>query len=169
MSLCPVFLRSSVYKRHTFVFIVLFDVCELQGIEPSIRRHHEQGRTNVFISYVDLQLYVSLFVLLFGLYSLTHSQFFFSSMSGHFRFNIYQLDMSHCIRKQQNAWAKTKAQISFAVAVQRLCFHCTDSTILLLTSEITSFCDYIQAGLRQTWSEHILLIFSRTGSYVIYK
>ena len=53
-------------------------------------------------------------------------------------------------------------------ADQRLCFRCTDSTILLLLkSEISSFwlaSVTKQAGLCQTWSEPKLLVFLFTGS-----
>ena len=46
---------------------------------------------------------------------------------------------------------------SYCEAHQRLCFHCTDSTILLpLKSEISSFLPAsvdVQPGLCQTWSE----------------
>ena len=55
-------------------------------------------------------------------------------------------------------------------ADQRLCFRCTDSTILLLLiSEISSVYPAsvtVQAGLCQTLSGPKLLVFSRAGSIV---
>ena len=54
---------------------------------------------------------------------------------------------------------------------QRLCSRYTDSTIpLLLKSEISSFQPAsvtVHAGLRRTWSETKLFVFSRTGSYIL--
>ena len=55
---------------------------------------------------------------------------------------------------------------SNCTADQHLCFRCMDSTILLLKSEISSFepaSVTVQACLSLTWSEPILLVFSRTG------
>ena len=55
-------------------------------------------------------------------------------------------------------------------AYQRLCFRCSDHTILLLLkNEISSFqlaSVTVQAGLCQTLKEPKLLVFSRTSSYV---
>ena len=63
--------------------------------------------------------------------------------------------------------SKTKAQISFAITDQRLCFHCTYSTVSLLSkSEISSLSPSFvleQLGLCWTCSETTLLVFSRRG------
>ena len=60
---------------------------------------------------------------------------------------------------------------SNCTADQRLCFRDTDSTIpLLLKYKISSLLPSsvtVQADLCQTCSETTLLVFSRTGSYVI--
>ena len=59
---------------------------------------------------------------------------------------------------------------SNCTADQRLCFRCTDGTILLLKSEISSFepaSVTVQACFCRTWSEPKLLVFSRIGSFFI--
>ena len=58
-------------------------------------------------------------------------------------------------------------------ADQRLCFRYTDSTFppLLIPKFSRSWVSSVtvQAGLCRTWSEPKLLIFSRTGSYILQK
>ena len=82
----------------------------------------------------------------------------FSVMMGWSHGSGYQL--SRIIENQIFAFAKTKAQISFAKnceADQPLCFRYTDSTISLLPkSEVSSFLHSsvaAQDGLCRTWSE----------------
>ena len=57
-------------------------------------------------------------------------------------------------------------------ADQRLCFRYTDSTIPLLSKSKISILQpssvTVQTSLCRTWSEPKLLVFSRTGLYVIY-
>ena len=82
--------------------------------------------------------------------------------------------MSRRIRKPTICICETKStdQLrSNCEADQRLCFRYTDSTIPLLPKpEITSFYRSsvtAQIGLCQTWSEPKLLVFSRTGPYLL--
>ena len=80
--------------------------------------------------------------------------------------------MSEKTRFLPMAYAKTKAQISFAVTAKLIStfFHYTDSTIpLFLKSEISSFYPSsvaAQAGLCQTWSETPKTGFLPSGPYV---
>ena len=70
----------------------------------------------------------------------------------------------------QSAYAKTKTQINYREADQRLCFRYTDSTLsLLFKSEISSFQPAsvtVQPDLCRTCSETTLLVFPRGGSFM---
>ena len=82
--------------------------------------------------------------------------------------------MSLSMEIQQFAYAKTKAQISFAVHVTAKLiiafFRNTDSTIPILSkSKISSIYPSsatLQPVLCRSWSEPKLLVLSRTGTYV---
>ena len=108
----------------------------------------------------------------------------------------YEIHMSHIMRKRdyclcQNKGADQLAKLisafhektrlllmpkqrrrSACEADQHLCFRCKDSAIPLLPKcEISSFKPpsvTAQTGLCPTWSEHKLLIFLHTGSYMFY-